>query len=140
MLTVLENPSSSHTMATDFMLVEFQSTNLPEIALALKAPLALKALGPHAIFADHMDKCPVVSGAGRPAILEVKLVVLICFYCTDVAGRFTGAGENASGFDFPGLVYVALIISQKSIQPVKAAAVEKHNLLLRLSGLIGVTY
>ena len=140
MLAVLENASAPYTMSSNFMFVEFQTANLPEVTLVAIAALALKTFWPHAVFADHMDKCPIVSGPAWPAILEVKLVVLICLDCTDVTGRFTGAGENASRFDFPCIIHVALIFSQKSIQAIEAAAVEKHNLLLWLNSFLGVTY
>jgi hypothetical protein len=140
MLAVLENTPASDTMSANLVLVEFQTSNLPEIALVMKAALALKAFWPNTVFTDHMDKGTVVSGLARPAIFEMKLVVLICFDGSDITGRFTHAGENAIRFYCPCLIYVALIVSQISKQAVKAPTIEKHNLLLWPNGLICVTY
>jgi len=102
--------------------------------------LALQALGPDAVFAHHMDKNPVVPGSTRPAVFDVKLVVLVWFDCTYVAGRLTCAGEKATRLDLPGPIHVALAISQIPKPAVKAIAIEKHDLFFRLDRFLGITY
>ena len=139
-LTIFDDPSAPGPMPTTLVLVELHSTDRPEITLVAIPTLALQAFGPHAVFADHVDKNPVVPRPSRPAVLDVKLVVFVCLDCTDVAGRLTHTGENTIRLYRPGFIHVALAISQIPKPAVKALAVEKHDLFLRLNRLGGTTY
>jgi len=139
-LTILGDPSSPDAMPTTLVLVELQAANLPEITLVAIPTLALQAFGPHAVFAGHVNKNSVVPRPTRPAVLDVKLIVLVCLDCADVAGRLTHTGENTIRLDCPGLIHVTLTISQIPKPAVKALAVEKHDLFLWLNRLGGTTY
>jgi hypothetical protein len=122
------------------VFVELESSDFPEVTLVVKAALAFETPGPDAVFADHMDKHAVVSGFGRPAILEVKLVVLIRLFCPDIAGGPAGAVEYAVRLYLPGLIDIALIPSEISEPAVVAFAVEEHYLLLRFDGSCAAGY
>jgi len=129
-LTILDDPSAPDPMPASLVLVELHATYFEVITLVLIHTLALEAFGPHAVFTDHVDKNSVVPGSRRPAVLNVKLVVLVRLGCTNVAGRLTRTSKNAIRLYCPGLIHVALTLSEIPNPAVKALSVEKHDLFL----------
>jgi hypothetical protein len=84
-----------------------------------------------------MDEDPVVAGPPGPAVLKAKLVVFVRLNGAYIAGRLARTKENTARFDLPGFLDVTLIISQMPKPTVKALAVKKHDLLLRLDRFFG---
>jgi hypothetical protein len=138
-LAVLNDAPSPDAMTADFVLIELHAPDLEIVALVAVITLAFEAFGPNAIFADRMDEDPIVTGPPRPAVLEPKLVIFVRLVGAYIAGRLARTKENTARFDLPGLLDVALIIPQMPKPTVKALAVKKHDLFLRLDRFFGNT-